>query len=353
MISVIVPVYNCEKYINTCADSILKQDFKDLEIIFVNDGSTDNSLEEILKIQKNDKRIKIINKKNGGLSSARNAGLDIAKGEFILFVDGDDRLGNKNEAHGFEISKLYSAIQNCDMSVGTVNIIYESNKDMQLSDSIYYKIPWKGVKILKNNEILEFHVSAWGKLYRKSIIDKYNIRFPEGLRYEDAYWHVCYLFVANKVNFIDTCVYTYYRHPSGIMFDTFNKKGLNALDHTYICENLYYFLSKNNIFDLYFYIDMFKKYFNFSLNNTQNIYHPYVIYKAGEILRKCNIDTTSDTTLENIKNGNISIGNEIQSYIDDAYKWRKLKKISYKFLRKDNSIRKFIIYVFSKLIKKL
>lgn len=63
MISVIVPVYNCEKYINTCADSILKQDFKDLEIIFVNDGSTDNSLEEILKIQKNDKRIKIINKK--------------------------------------------------------------------------------------------------------------------------------------------------------------------------------------------------------------------------------------------------------------------------------------------------
>lgn len=63
MISVIVPVYNCEKYINTCADSILKQDFKDLEIIFVNDGSTDNSLEEILKIQKNDKRIKIIKKK--------------------------------------------------------------------------------------------------------------------------------------------------------------------------------------------------------------------------------------------------------------------------------------------------
>ena len=98
---------------------------------------------------------------------------------------------------------------------------------------------------------------------------------------------------------------------------------------------------------------MFKKYFNFSLNNTQNIYHPYVIYKAGEILRKCNIDTTSDTTLENIKNGNISIGNEIQSYIDDAYKWRKLKKISYKFLQKDNPIRKFIIYVFSKLIKKL
>ena len=125
MISVIVPVYNCEKYINTCADSILKQDFKDLEIIFVNDGSTDNSLEEILKIQKNDKRIKIINKKNGGLSSARNAGLDIAKGEFILFVDGDDRLGNKNEANGSEISKLYSAIQSCDMSVGTVNIIYE------------------------------------------------------------------------------------------------------------------------------------------------------------------------------------------------------------------------------------
>ena len=137
---------------------LLLQDFKDLEIIFVNDGSTDNSLEEILKIQKNDKRIKIINKKNGGLSSARNAGLDIAKGEFILFVDSDDRLGNKNEAHGFEISKLYSAIQNCDMSVGTVNIIYESNKDMQLSDSIYYKIPWKGVKILKNNVSFPRHL---------------------------------------------------------------------------------------------------------------------------------------------------------------------------------------------------
>lgn len=352
MISVIIPVYNCEKYINICANSILKQDFKDIEIIFVNDGSTDNSLEEILKIQKKDTRIKIINKKNGGLSSARNAGLNIAKGEFILFVDGDDRLGNKREVCGFEITKLYNAIQNSDMSVGAVDIIYESNKEMQLSDSIYYKIPWKGVKNIKNNEILGFHVSAWGKMYRKSIIDKYNIRFPEGLRYEDAYWHVCYLFVANKVNFIDTCVYTYYRHPSGIMFDTFNKKGLNALDHTYICEKIYNFLSKNYIFDLYFYIDMFKNYLNFSLNNSEDIYHPYIIYKAGEILRKCNIDTTSDITLENIKNGKISIGNEVQPYMEDAYKWRKLKKISYKFFPKYSRRRKFIVCILTKFVKK-
>lgn len=352
MISVIIPVYNCGKYINTCADSILKQDFKDLEIIFVNDGSTDNSLEKILKIQKNDARIKIINKKNGGLSSARNAGLDIAKGEFVLFVDGDDRLGSKQGAYGLEITKLYNAIQNCDISVGTVDIIYESNKEMQLSDSVYYKIPWKGTKYIKNNEILEFHVSACGKLYRKSIIDKYNIRFPEGLRYEDAYWHVCYLSVANKANFIDTCVYTYYRHPSGIMFDTFNKKGLTALDHTYICEKIYIFLSKNNIFDLYFYIDMFKNYLNFSLKNSNDIYRPYIIYKAGEILRKCNINTTGDTILENVKNGNISIGSEVRTYMEDAYKWQKLKKISYKFLPKGSRIRKFILYILTKFIKK-
>ena len=92
LLSVIIPVYNVEPYLEQCLDSVINQTYKNLEIICINDGSSDNSLKILEKYQKKDSRIKLINQKNKGLSEARNAGLDVAKGEYIAFVDSDDYL---------------------------------------------------------------------------------------------------------------------------------------------------------------------------------------------------------------------------------------------------------------------
>ena len=105
VLSVIVPVYNCEKYLKETLESISNQTFKDIEIICVNDGSTDDSVKVVEEFTKQDDRVRIINKENGGLSSARNAGLDAAKGKYVAFVDGDDLL----DSNAFEI-----ALENID-----------------------------------------------------------------------------------------------------------------------------------------------------------------------------------------------------------------------------------------------
>ena len=90
VLSVIVPIYNTEKYLNRCVDSIINQTYKDLEVILVNDGSTDGSLAICREYEKKDVRVKVVNKENGGLSSARNAGLDVSSGDYVTFVDSDD-----------------------------------------------------------------------------------------------------------------------------------------------------------------------------------------------------------------------------------------------------------------------
>ena len=111
LISIIVPVYNVEKYVAECIESIIKQTYQNLEILLIDDGSTDNSGKICDKYAEKDKRIKIIHKENGGVSSARNLGLDLAQGEYIAFIDSDDFVSNKY------IESLYSAIEHKDAEI--------------------------------------------------------------------------------------------------------------------------------------------------------------------------------------------------------------------------------------------
>lgn len=179
-VSVIVPVYNCEKYLKKCLDSLVNQTLKDIEIICVNDGSTDNSgriLEEY-----NDKRIKIINKENGGQSSARNIGIDIAKGEYIGFVDSDDWV----DLDFFE--KLYNTAKKYDADIAVTGIIRmrpsETGRYLMVidketvSDDYFTK--------LRLSDIPDKSY-IWNKIYKTAELKKYNLKFPEGKIYEDIY----------------------------------------------------------------------------------------------------------------------------------------------------------------------
>lgn len=186
-ISVIIPVYNTEKYLEKCIRSIMKQSYKNLEIIVINDGSTDNSLNIIESLKAEDDRIVIINQENNGVSKARNKGLDCASGEFIGFVDSDDFL----EENMYEIMINHLIEKNADLcrikafiynrEGGIEEICKESN--------VYtYDSETEIMNVYLHNEL---KIAVWDKLFRKSVVEK--IRFDDSLFNEDAayVWEAC------------------------------------------------------------------------------------------------------------------------------------------------------------------
>ena len=213
LISVIVPVYNVEKYLPQCIDSIINQTYKNIEIILVNDGSTDNSLSICNKYKEKDRRIKIINKKNGGLSSARNAGIEKINGPYLCFIDSDDFIDNNM------ILKLYNLIRNNNSDIAVCNRFqyYDYKKKNSL-------IPYSNCKYFNTNNyekidamkqlisLKNFDMSACGKLF-KSLLFK-DISFPVNKLSEDYFIMYKIFEKCNLVTFTNEPLY-YYRQRKG------------------------------------------------------------------------------------------------------------------------------------------
>ena len=189
IISIIVPVYNVEKYLKQCVDSILAQTFSDIEIILVDDGSPDECPKICDEYQKKDARVRVIHKSNGGLSDARNAGIKAAKGEYIGFVDSDDYIAPDM------YEKLYKMMNDtgADMAVCQA-VIVTDDSSAQYTDS-------DEIKLLDKDEALYrmickrlFTVNSWNKLYKKNLFN--NIMFPVNMLYED---------LATTYKLIDKC----------------------------------------------------------------------------------------------------------------------------------------------------
>lgn len=252
-ISVIVPVYNKEKYLSKCLDSILNQTFKDIEIICVNDGSTDKSLSILQDYAKQNKQIKIISQQNQGLSAARNTGMLKAKGKWITFIDPDDYIDA--ETYETALNKIYDKTELICFGIKTFG---KSTKEQKQSDKNYYKINYDGVVQATDAVIWNTDCSVCNKLFDASIIKKYDIKFPEGLNYEDACFYFKYASLIQKILFIPKYFYHYLRHEDSIMAQTFSKTD-KALDHLYIVENIFNFYQKNAIFEAK--KDLFEKQF--------------------------------------------------------------------------------------------
>lgn len=201
-ISVIIPVFNVEKYLERCIRSIISSSYENLEIIFVDDGSTDNSL-KVLKAQ-TDRRIVILEKENGGVSSARNAGMSIATGEFISFVDADDWIHTQY----FEL--LYQAIGEAQLS--HCNMVRCSDYD---ANAVTKREEEQNRRCISNTQAL--HMTGvkdyvWGKLYRKQILE--GIRFSENVKMaEDRVFLSEVLDGVKEVSVIDNKLYYYYSRP--------------------------------------------------------------------------------------------------------------------------------------------
>ena len=207
-VSIIIPVYNAEKYLEKCLNSVIKQTLKDIEIICINDGSTDGSLNILQKYSEKDKRFIIIDQKNLGQSVARNKGLSVAKGEFIGFVDSDDWIGED-----FYEKLYYAAIEyKADIAAGNILRVHDNaeNKFYIKYDEI--KIAKKTNKKYKLAEIPE-NCYIWNKIYNRKKLEKVDLKFKEGILYEDIIFTHKVLFYMKDLVTVPKSTYYYYDNP--------------------------------------------------------------------------------------------------------------------------------------------
>lgn len=211
LISVIVPIYKVENYLNCCVNSIINQTYKNLEIILIDDGSPDKCGKICDDFKKEDTRIKVIHQKNNGVGSARNKGLNVCNGEYISFVDSDDYIMPDL------IESLYNEIYDCDyVSCGYTHVDNKSNQENIFSPK--EKIILTGKDALYKHYSIDNTIKninciyVWGKLFRRKIWDE--LRFPEGILFEDIYVMPYILLKCNKIKFINNAGY-YYRKVEG------------------------------------------------------------------------------------------------------------------------------------------
>lgn len=314
LISIIVPIYNVENYLVECIESIINQTYENIEIILVNDGSTDRCGEICDYYKKKDFRIKIIHKKNGGLSDARNAGLNIAKGKYVGFVDGDDWISKTM----FE--NLYNCCKNFDTSISTCGRII-------VNDNITQKRKFESeAKVISSEKALDeillgksMDVAMWDKLYNINLFD--DIRFPVNEKNEDIAVFYKLIDKVNEVSHCGTCEYYYRNRPGSITKLKYSEddskvifKNLYELEYflkmkypnliysynRYRVMNIYYLLNKyikcigvEKRKEYLFLIEEFKKLYNIFKNDPMisikdkiiakliimDLYNPYLIVK--------------------------------------------------------------------------
>lgn len=240
-ISVIIPVYNVEEYIEKCLNSVLMQTLRDIEIIIVNDGTKDNSIEKILKYD--DNRIVILNKENGGLSSARNAGLKVAKGKYTYFIDSDDfLLDNKCLEEMYEITEKDSS----DIIVGNGYKYYSENnmKELYRDKKVFKR------RVMNSKDFLiEFidsdsmQTPVYYNMYKTEFLKQNNLFFKDGRIHEDQEFITRAFLLSGKVSIYPKSFYAYRQREGSIMSGT--KKELSAQHTIMNCFELEEYYNKN------------------------------------------------------------------------------------------------------------
>ena len=242
-VSIIVPVYNVEKYLEECIDSLVKQTLQEIEIICINDGSTDKSNEILNDYKSKDSRIIIIDQDNMGQGTARNRGIEYAHGKYIQFLDSDDFL----EQNCCE--KLYNIMEQYEVDIACFQfyINYESNLEQEENDITYYSQKYKGLYEIKYDMLQSLDCNCWNKIFKRSFINDFNIRFPEGVHFEDNVFFWYYMTSAKYIYFIDDKLMTYRRRSNSFMSDIYNYKFKNIDDFISAKELIYKYISASNI----------------------------------------------------------------------------------------------------------
>lgn len=233
-VSVIVPIYNVEKYLEKCINSLLSQTLEDIQIILVNDGSKDNSGNIAREYEKNNKnRIIYVEKENGGLSDARNYGLKYATGDFIAFLDSDDYI----EKNAYE--EMYNKAIEENADYVECDFIWEFPNKIRVDKQYPYK---------NKKEMLSFvRVVAWNKLIKRQLIIDNNLEFPKGLRYEDVEFTYKLIPFVNRFAYVDKPFIHYVQREDSIA----NVQNERTAEIFTVLDNVIEFYKKNNIYEEY------------------------------------------------------------------------------------------------------
>lgn len=242
--SIIVPVYNIELYIGRCISSILRQSYKDFELIIVDDGSQDESM-EIINQKFSDNRLKIFAKPNGGLSSARNYGLNVAKAKYVFFIDGDDYLSDIDALNKIK-SEVINESEILDILIFNNKVVFESD-DREGWENI--NAPEKS-KILTGKEYIQHYqhmpFNAWTQCYRLEFLKENDLFFKEGIYFEDIYFNLDAYKIAMRVKGINEFLLNYVKRENSIMTQKYNLKHLYS--ELEVLQKMSYFF-KHNLID--------------------------------------------------------------------------------------------------------
>ena len=264
-ISIIVPVYNTEKFLEKCLNSLINQTLKDIEIICINDGSTDKSLQILEKFANKDKRIQIINQTNSGLSVARNIGIKKAKGEYIGFVDSDDWV----DLNFFE--QLYINVKKYNADIGAAGI----KRVRSYKWKYHIKLEKEEVIQDTNKKFKKCDVPekcyVWNKIYKLSELQKLNINFEPNVYFEDRLFTAQVLINLKTLVTVPDIYYNYWTNPNSIVKTKSKKK---SKDSQYTKEKLMKYLKENNV-NLDHYYTQIKKFKFLGLTFLKIKYYKY------------------------------------------------------------------------------
>ena len=264
LISIIVPVYNVDKYLNKCIDSIVNQTYKNLEIILINDGSTDNSGKICDEYANKDNRIKVIHKANGGISDARNKGLNIAKGEYIAFLDSDDCVEYdyiESLAKYADINTIvccgYKRIKEKEVKVHAIKDILKLNRKYFFNQYLLFELSANSKGYI--NPIGNY---MWNKLYPAWVFN--NVRFPIGRTFEDIYISMKLFDKINNFVILPYAKYNYIANDNSIVARRSKKITLDSINAR-IEQEKYFVFNKNflrmsRMLTLYSAIELFRLY---------------------------------------------------------------------------------------------
>ena len=316
-LSVIMPVYNVEKYLPKCLDSLTGQTLKEIEIICINDGSSDSSSEILNRYAARDNRITVINQENQGQGNARNYGINLAKGEYIAFVDSDDWLENNAFEILYEKAKKFDA----DTVEFNYNEIFECSGQIK-KHNYSIKLPENKVynqKITKKYLFGTISVS-WNKIYKRDFINEYNIRFGSGRRAQDGVFAIKAKVYAQKIIFENKPLYNYNIRQSSSVNSSSSKQlelfqSLADIKKFLIEENLYKTYKSDALKD-------FIKTISSTYNSLPESIRPEYLNLSAEFL-----GSDYPKLIKSINNGNNSFWENLFSVKNDYYLGCKRQKI--------------------------
>lgn len=236
LISIIIPVYNVEGYLDTCMDSVLNQTYKNIEVILVDDGATDNSGQICDYYAEEDMRVRVIHKKNGGLADARNKGITRANGDYIMFIDSDDVVSRNF------VEYLYRLIIENSSDIGICNPVHcYPGREIKFEPESMKKIFESEDAIVEMLYQKSFLVAAWGKIFKKEYFN--DILFPYGMLFEDSAVMYKIFDKAEKIVYSDAKLYGYMHREGSITTNKFSKRDCDILT---ICTQIKAYMANRN-----------------------------------------------------------------------------------------------------------